>query len=330
MVRRLIALLAVLLPAALLASCGFFFASPFPQHLAQVTNLRSMSEELPEMDSGQVILKVMNNGTREFLFLQYRPPFGNFKLLVLDAQLGIVSRYVDDRIDPANRLGDLQLVQPSGNFVAGTLILSATGQVIGPTTGLPGWENNQGFYTGVALGVPLPDFRFFAPLSRTTSVHEKLNLLFGDLGSITGVPLSSTGASYTLLRIYHDPAADTVALYFKQDLTWRIEGVLHLGSTFDAVHAAYPYPYYLDMPTHFTIDNVDPEHVHYTRDGTVIRSSAEGGDRKRLKLIGFDGAVKAEFPDFEHRTVAAFAAEGDHYYFLDLEERILYRANTWW
>ncbi len=66
------------------------------------------------------------------------------------------------------------------------------------------------------------------------------------------------------------------------------------------------------------------------RDGTVIRSMEELGGRRKLKLVGFDGAVKAEFPEYEHRTVEAYAAEGDHYYFLDLEEGILYRANTWW
>jgi len=323
MVRRLIALLAVLLPAALLASCGFFFASPFPQHLAQVTNLRSMSGELPDMDSGQVILKVMNNGTRGFLFLQYRPPFDNFKLLVLDGQLEIVSRYVDDRGTSANRLGDLQLVQPSGDFVAGTISIDAAGKIVGPNAALQTYEHNLGFFTGV------PDFRFFNQSLRLNSGHIKMTTAFIPLGPVTGIQLSSSGANYNLLRLYHDVPADTVAFYFKEDLTRRIEGVLYRAPTFDADQASYTY-FLDDNPLHFTIDDVDPEHVHYTRDGTVIRSSAEGGDRRRLKLIGFDGSIKAEFPDFEHRTVAAFAAEGDHYYFLDLEERMLYRANTWW
>jgi hypothetical protein len=131
-----------------------------------------------------------------------------------------------------------------------------------------------------------------------------------------------------LHRLLHDVAADTVAFYFREEPGRRIEGVLHQASTFDADLASYTY--FFDIPTHFAIDNVDLQFVHYTRDGTVIRSFEEAGSRKRIKLIGFDGAVKAEFPDYEHRTVDAFAAEGDHYYFLDLEERMLYRANTWW
>jgi hypothetical protein len=56
----------------------------------------------------------------------------------------------------------------------------------------------------------------------------------------------------------------------------------------------------------------------------------EDGGRRKMKLVGFDGTVKAEFPEYRNRTAEAYAAEGDHYYFLDLEERILYRANTWW
>jgi len=321
MVRGLAAPLVVLLPAALLASCGFFLASPFPQHLAQVTNLRSMSEELSDTDSGQVTMKVMNNGTREFLFLQYRPYLGNSKLLVLDAQLRIVSRYEDDRSDPYDRLGDLQLVTPTGIFVAGTILIDAAGQVVGPTTGLPGYEYYLGFYTG-------GDFRLFDQSLRLNSDHTQMDLSFSSATTITGVQLSSPVASYHLIRLYQDVAADTVAFYFLEELSWRTEGVRFQASTFAANHNVYN-PFFAN-PTHFTIDNVDPEHVHYTRDGTVIRSSAEGGDRRRLKLIGFDGAVKAEFPDYEHRTIDAFAAEGDHYYFLDLEERMLYRANTWW
>jgi hypothetical protein len=322
MVKHLAALIVVLFAAGLLAGCGFFLASPFPQYLAQVTHQRSLSDYLPDLTSGQVTLKVMNNGSTEFLFLVYLPPIANARLLVLDEQLGIVSQYEDDRSTSTNRLGNLLLVQPTGTFVAGTIIIDATGQIVGPYSALSGYEYNLGFYTGA------PDFRFFDPSSRTTSDHTQMSLLFAPT-PITGVPLSSTGASYSLHRLFHDMTAGTVAFYFKKDLTWRIEGVLRQASTFNTDYNTLYNPFFSN-PTYFTIDNVDLESVHYTRDGTVIRSMEEDGGRRKMKLVGFDGTVKAEFPEYRNRTAEAYAAEGDHYYFLDLEERILYRANTWW
>jgi hypothetical protein len=322
MVKRLTTLVAVLLLAPLLASCGFFFASPFPQSLAQVTHKRSLSDYLPNIESGQVVMKVMNNGARELLFLMHLPPVDNSRLLVLDDQLGIVSQYEDDRSTSDNLLGELLLVKPDESFVAGTILLNAAGQVIGPYTALANRQDNLGFYTGV------PDFRFFNNASPTSSDHTQLNLLFGAPASITGVPLSATGGSYSIQLLFHDLAADTVALYFRLEGSWRIEGVLLRASTFNVDHNSYTY--FFDHPTHFSIDNVALENVHYTREGTVIRSLEQAGGRRKLMLFGFDGKLKAEFPDYDHRTVEAYAAEGDHYYFLDIEKRILYRANTWW
>lgn len=322
--KRSAAAAAALALAALLSGCSFFLASPFPRYLAQVTLKRPLSEDLPDLQSGHIILKVMNNGAREFLFLVYHPPVENSTLLILNDQLGIVSRYEEDRSTTDNRLGDLLLVQPAGTFVAGTILIDAAGQVFVPYPPLSGYTYYNGFYTGF----PASEYRFFNPtISSATSEHLALDLAFGGASPVVGVPFSLTGFFYRAHRIYHDVALDRVALYFQREGSWRIEGVLYQASIF----GSYPYNPFLDAnPIHFSIDNVDPECVHYTRDGTVVRTMEGNGGPRRLKLIGFNGTVKAEFPDYPHRTVEAYAAAGDHYYFVDLEERILYRANTWW
>lgn len=325
MVKRLAAPLAALLLAASLTGCGFFLASPFPPYLAQVTHQRPLSEYLPDLQSGQVFLKVMDNGVREFLFLVYEPPDANSTLLILNDRLGIVSRYEDDRSSTDNRLGNLLLVQPAGTFIAGTIVIDALGQVIGPYPALSEYTYYDGFYTGS----PASEYRFFDPsLFSDTSSHISLNLLFGGVTAIGGSLYSSSGNFCSIHRIFHDVSQDKVALFFKvQSFPQRIEGVLYPASLF----GGYPYTPFLDAnPTHFTIDNVEIETVQYTRDGTVVRSLEEDGGRRKLLLIGFNGALKAEFPDYDHRTVEAYAAAGDHYYFVDLEDRILYRAKTWW
>jgi hypothetical protein len=323
MVRRLAIAGSITLLTALLGACGFFLASPFPQHLAQVTHQLSVSEYLEDPTSGQVTMKVMNNGSLELLFLVHHPTVENSRLLVLDERLGIVSRYEDDRSVSTNRLGNLLMVRTAAaGFVCGTVLFDAAGDFTGtsPSTDLSSRIGNLGFDAAT-------EYRLFDWSIRTTSNNEKLDSSFFLAGTDGGVFLNSTGASYVLREIFHDVPDDRVAFYFRQEGTWRIEGVLYQASAF----ATYPYSPFLDNnPTHFTIDNVDPAYVHYTRDGTVIRTMEEDGGRRKLQLIGFDGRVKAEFSDYENRTVDAYAAEGDHYYFLDLEQAILYRANTWW
>jgi hypothetical protein len=317
MVRRLAAPIVVLLAAGLLAGCGFFIASPFPQYLAQVTHQRSVS--LGDLESGQVVMKVMNNGTRELLFLLHLPPVENSRLLILDEQLGIVNQYEEDRSTSDNLLGGLMMVTLSSEFLCGTVLFDASGAFTGTLySSLQNYVGNRGFYTAGT------EYRLFDMGTRNLSQNAILNNSFAFAGSDAGVDLSSPAVYYSLREIFHDVPANQVAFYFRLEGYQRIEGVLYQASGF-----AFNTPF-LAGPIHFAIDNIDLESVHYTRDGTVIRSMEEDGGRRKLKLVGFDGAVKAEFPEYEHRTVEAYAAEGDHYYFLDLEQGILYRANTWW
>jgi hypothetical protein len=336
MVRRLVrGVLSLALAAGTLTlgTCTMFTDSLFPWYLPGVTASLDLS---PWIDSGLVpddmsaadwwldLAALRDSGGEDTLFIAAGGYRGN-RLIVLDADLSLAGT-LDDNPD----LGRRALVDANGDFVIGRQILvdplpTATGTTPGDQNGAAFSDGLSNYLVWIDNGLSPAQLRFERYGGAWTSpVSGMVCLSATDPGS----RWEMSAAAYDPQR----PAGQEVVLLLRK---WGSEDepsslrvvympIADFQSTLFTDAEAVGDPA-IDGYPGFTISEVDGERAYYTRKGIVVQ---EYDERAWLYRSG-GGRLALDFRS-RHEFEAAYDVDGERFYCIDKNERILFKGRTGW
>lgn len=330
MVRRLaggVLSLALAAGALALGSCAIFTDSLFPWFLPGVTASLDLSpwidgDLVPEdmsADDWWLDLAVLRDaGGEDTLFILVGGYRGN-RLIVLDDDLSLAGTLDDDP-----DLGRRALVDANGAFVIGRQILAEPLPTEAGTA--PGDQYNPAFSDGLSNYLVWVD-------NDQYPVQLRFECYDGDwMNPVSGAAsLSATdpGSRWEPAAAACDPqrpAGQEVVLLLRR---WGTEDepsrlrvaylpIADFQSTLftDATIDSYP---------GFTISEVDGERACYTRRGIVVE---EHGERAWLYRSG-DDRLALDVRS-RHRFETAYDLDGECFYCVDKDERLLFKGRTGW
>jgi hypothetical protein len=330
--------LVLLVPLAILTTCGVFSASPFPSNLPYVAAYVNLEDELDsflddrEIDEVDYLFQaIRDDWERDVLFLVLRlQDTGENKLLAFNTNLDLLEE-LDNRF-----LGTLMLfnssstIAPSGSeFVVGWEVfdgdsLDYLGNLINdftvafpPNPSAVGFSDN--FFTNKNYWTYVDPFG----LHIVDSVDSNWNVNF--MSNPNSVIPQREPVKLTcdrenrvaVIHIYNLGHTELVRYTFSDFVDLDQAGVL-------------PYPYnssFLAPGGLLVFEGADdPRDSHYTRDGIVIVD--EDGSMNRYD---FSGRKQDDWDlDSDSEYIISFDVGGDYYYYFNFDERRLYKAHTWW
>ncbi len=321
----------LILLSLLLSSCEFFYSSNFPEELALMEARADLSEYISDTDlqSRDVEMRILGNGTKKYVFLQLRShTFSlNSRLLVLDMNLNVVADVEDDAADPNVTLGRLHMARPSGNnpaFIVGGLLMDENAGNLEFRADMSYVNNDDtGFFHAGSLNYVL-----FEPTSGDPSyscyLRNSLTYAISGAPDYTGNFIDG-GIPAAFLDMIHDRQQDKVAFFFRDGLTPGIHLIRISASDYST--DLITYTNLVAHPTHQFFPDVWENDVllHPRRH----RNRQEENDT--FQLIGFDGQVKAELEQKnDHIDHIAFDPDNGDYVVFDDRSKIIYLARKWW
>ncbi len=320
MVKRLAA--AALAGAVLLLSgCGLFTLSIFPQYLPGLTASKDLRLYIDDYVREQPndwwsFMRVVRFGGADYVFLgiglSYSP---GTKLIVMDSSLEVLKVHYDLPV------GQFSMVDAQGRILFGSQAFGApeADPVDVPmytvASYLPPW-NGGGFAYGGLNYVLWSDSGAFNYVEVSS-----------DWSTATPAPPASplspavSGGTYEVRGVAWDPehTGEEVMVGFV-DWGARLAAVALLPATYFQAGSTAPI-----TPT-FTVEDADPQNIHYTRKGIVL----QGNDRRMLRY-DFSGKLLEETtlpPD--HEMQPAYDIDGQSYYYFDRDARMLLKGKTGW
>ncbi|MBN1836101.1 MAG: hypothetical protein JW820_09645 [Spirochaetales bacterium] len=332
-VRRLFLALVVAAVALALGSCALFTDSLFPWYLSGVTDTLDLStwideelvpEDMDENEWGLNLAVLRDAGGRDRVFVGVYG-YMHTRLIILNSDLTLAAAAENPLNDQP--IGRRALVDAGGNYVIGeTVIDGVTLQVLGAAAG------GSDTMAVAVPGVPGNNYTFWVDngVSPAMLYHVRYDASWG--GGMTFSPAQVSADSYVgfdLAALAYDdqrPSGQQLALLLR---SWGGEEdsvgyIVYLDETMVSADLLAPV---LDSYPGFTVTpRRGVERMRYTRKGIVVR---EGNDDCTLYRFSEDDTQSLSFAT-RHEILDAYDIDGEHFYVLDKDERMLYKGRTGW
>jgi hypothetical protein len=326
MVRRILRLLAAAAAVLTLGTCALFTDSLFPWYLSGVTDTRDMTpwidytlvpEDMSEYDWGVDLAVLRDHSGTDYVFVAVHGYTGS-RLIVLNSDLSLVPAADNpmDGVDTGRRF----MVDANGDFVVGTQIITNPSFSPGGTTP-GGWDD---------LGLSIGTDNLLFSIDYGHSPPFRYTICPAGWGSYTDryVDISSSAAdNWELAAVAYDAqrsADQNVVLMFR---TWGYDDdegwvfyVPEADATSTLMTPLTAYPGFSVTPR----DGVN--RMHYTRKGIVVRDHS---DRATLYRFNPNDWLRLDF-NTRHDVLDAYDLDGEYFYVLDKDLRMLYKGRTGW
>jgi hypothetical protein len=328
MVRRTLRLLTVAAALLALGTCALFTDSLFPWYLSGVTDTLDLSPWIDDtlvpqdMSANDWWLEVSvlrdDSGTdRVFIAVQ---GYTTSRLIVLnsDLSLGAGANPIDGL-----GLGRRAMVDANDDFVIGNRVIDNPSLVPGATT--PGWADDLGLSIGVGDNVL---FAVDYGASPIRLLCNRYNSGWGATGNAGATISGSTEDHWELGAVAYDDqraASQRVVLLLRKWTNDNDEGrVVYLPET-DLLVGPLTEP--LTSYPGFTVSPKDGvNRVSYTRKGVVVR---EHGGNATLFRFSESDSRPLQFST-RHDVLDAYDLDGEYFYVVDKDLRMLYKGRTGW
>jgi len=321
-----------------IASCDFFMASTFPDYLPSVRRVESLDKYFQSSNKCDYDMFVMDNGSgNDFVFVLFRPEFGDRKVVVLDNELNIVSEFEDinlgsfhasylDNNPPAPSQAaavGMYGYRFDDNFWVTTVVTAAEKDYV------PLWRvnasENHACYT--SYGDPLCDFN-------TQGYNPNLD---GGAGGIN-FNIDNSSTDYELEAICHavnvivDPNDDDVILFLRR--RYDDEGIA-VAIPDNEFNAPTNQPVLNSPYFEYHFGPIKPGSVHIIgagmgaiierQDGTVVKYWYQyqvGGS-----TFNWSGETKGlQFRD----RIVAYSNNDQEFYVFDPGTKDIFKCTAWW
>ncbi len=345
----------------LLAGCEFFAQSPFPGYLPGLKESADVSGILEDPRTHDIQLFTMPRPNGDVVFLLQRSfesgeetvtafndelePrgqvtgwFGELRMVDLPASY-LVGDYRFDALtlqgtyDPAVSFNDFYMRDRFGfsNFADTTYTMQTYPS--GGYSSLNLSSSPVGNWPSMFYIDPFPLYGFYEV--RITDPPD--GRLF-HLGSVFYFKDHVQSQGFAVITLIADSGVRSWAIIVRDDPGDHIDGVRfpdRIFTYFQAHGALIERPPEFDssgelLYASFPIgDNLRGNVAQITADGIVVETDRE--EEMRLVEFGTGRILDTEIdPSSKGSFVQAYSTHGDHYYLLDLLNKRLYKANTWW
>jgi hypothetical protein len=313
-----------------LGACALFTDSLFPWYLSGVTDTLDLSpwiddtlvpEEMSESDwwLDLAVLRDDSGTDRVFVAVQ---GYTTSRLIVLNSDLSLTVGFGVNPIDGLG-VGRRAMVDAADDFVIGNRIIDNPSLIPGATT--PGWSDDLGLSIGTSDNVL---FSIDYGVSPIRLICNRYSSGWGATGNPSAAISTNTEDHWELGAVAYDDhrAVDQkVVLLLRKWGDENDEGrVVYLPET-DLLVGPLTEP--LTSYPGFTVSPKDGvDRMSYTRKGVVVRE--HGGDAT-LYRFREDDSVPLQFST-RHDVLDAYDLDGEYFFVVDKDERMLYKGRTGW